>query len=203
MKTTIPLIRLVSCLALATLLSACTHMEKVSTKPSAISAGTKIPGRAGLVIDDNLLKYQFEFKMMGDKWVFPFGQSLKDYAKNVSDNCFSSVTVYSSDKAAAGQGANLILHPKPLKAEQAMGVMAWSDRKFTLQVEWTAKDGLNDRTVWLQTITAEGVNKSGNAFTYKKRQDELFQFLFDDLTTKTVNAIRNSPELKAAVDASR
>ncbi len=197
MKNVNIIIRNVASLVLLSLLPACTHLEKVSVQPTTLSDHSKLPAKAALVLDDALMKYQFESRMMGDKWVFPFGPALKDYAQHISENCFAQVTTYPSIETATDKDADLILHPKALKAEQAMGLMAWSDRKFTLQVEWIARDRSNKNTVWLQTFTAEGVNSSGNAFTGSSHQKILFQRLFDDLSLKTVEAIQNSPELKA------
>jgi hypothetical protein len=182
--------------ALATL-PACTHTAKINVKPTALPSHARHAARAALVLDDSLSKYQFEFKMAGDKFVFPFGPALTGYAKNVSQHCFSKVTTYPTGEAATGQDADLILHPRALKAEHASGMMAWSDRKLTLQVEWVARDRSNKNTVWLQSFTAEGVNSAGNLFTGKKHEEVLYQRLFDDLSLKTVEAIQNSPELKA------
>jgi len=201
MKTLKKLIQLLSLGGLLVALPACTHLEKVNVKPTPLAAGTKLPARAALVLDDAFTKHQFETKAMGDKWIFPFGPALEEYAKNVSAHCFAKVTTYPSPGAAAGQDVDIILHPKALKTEQAMGVMAWSDRKFVLQVEWVARDRANKNTVWLQGITGEGVNQAGNMFTGKRNQDILFQRLFDDLSRKTVEAIQNSPELRSVATA--
>ena len=190
----------VRCLPLLVLLAtlpACTHTAKVNVKLTALPAHARHAARVALVLDESFNNYQFEFKMAGDKFVYPFGPSLNGYARNVSEHCFSKVTTYPTVQAVTGQEADLILQPKALKAEHASGMMAWSDRKFTLQVEWTARDRSNKNTVWLQSFTAQGVNSAGNAFSGKEHEQVLFQRLFDDLSLKTAEAIQNSPELKA------
>jgi hypothetical protein len=137
--------------------------------------------------------------MMGDKWVFPFGQSLQDYARQVANASFQQVKEVSSEEKAAGEtSADLILVPRAVKADQGLGgAFAWDKVNFTLVVEWIAKDRATHNTVWLKTITSDASETGGNAFTGDSHRKILMQKLFDDLSMKTFNAMQNAPELKS------
>ena len=65
------------CCSLWTLCSGCAHMVPISVQPTALAAGDKLPLTAALVMNKDLLDYKYEFHMMGDTWVYRFGEPCK------------------------------------------------------------------------------------------------------------------------------
>lgn len=177
---------------LLALASGCTHTMKVAVKPTTLPASQKLPQRAALVLSQELGDYKYEMKMMGDKFVYPFGPALQDYARRVAIHCFEDVQVVPSSEQAS---ADLTLIPRALKTEQSTGVWAWDKLNFTMAVEWVARDRASQNTVWLRTITGEASETGGNMFTGAKHRRILIQKLFDDLSFKTHAAFQEAPEL--------
>jgi hypothetical protein len=115
----------------------------------------------------------------------------------LADASFQQVDVFSTEQEAAAKStADLVLIPTPVKVDQSMGVTAWSKNNFTLVLKWTARERTSQNIVWLKTIDAEATEKEGNAFTGAKHNRILMQKLFDDLSLKTYDAIKNAPELR-------
>jgi hypothetical protein len=189
---------LVARLATSTLLLyfivGCTHVAQLDIQSSALPSVTKARTNVALVISKEFADFSHEYGSMGDKFVFPLGAGLKDYAKNVAQNRFETVTVVDSATEAAGK-FDAILTPRAVKADESHGVFTFTERRVTLLVEWTLKDGDGVRPLWVDTITANAARKMGSAFTYKKNQKLLFQALFDDLSTKTMKAFEESSEV--------
>ena len=190
--------RTLLCFSLWTLGAGCTHMVPISVHPTALAAGDKLPLTAALVINKDLLDYKYEFHMMGDTWLYPFGEPLQDYARRVAGASFQRVEETSStEKAFAMPSTDIVLVPRPVKADESTGLMAQSKVNLTLVIEWTAKDRASQNTVWLKTITANASEVQGNVFSGHKHQGILMQKLFDDLCAKTHEAFQSAPELRA------
>lgn len=170
----------------------CTHTAKIKVVPTQLPAAqAKLPGRAALVLDEEFNSFQYQFKMMGDTFVYPVGPSLNQYARNVVEHAYSRITVVPTAEAAVGH-ADAILVPKALKADQSHGVWAWDDRRFSLIVEWTLKDGQNRNVLWVKPIEGKATETGGNLFTGKSHERKLFQKLFDHLSLKTYEALTHS-----------
>jgi hypothetical protein len=176
----------------------CAHVVPTSVKPTAMSAGDKLPLNAALVLNKDLADYKYEFHMMGDTWVYRFGEPLQDYARRMAAASFQRVDETSSaEKAFANPSADIVLVPRAVKADESTGLMAKSKVNLTLVIEWTAKDRATQNTVWLKTITADASEVQGSVFSGSKHLAILMQKLFDDLSTKTREAFQNAPELRA------
>jgi hypothetical protein len=191
--------RLESLLLAAALLGAagCTHTAKINVTPThlpSVAGQPKSPVHAALVLDPEFSDFQYHFKLMGDTFVFPMGPSLNLYARNVVEHVFGQVTVHASPEAAANS-ADAILIPRALKADSSMGIWAWDDRSQSLIVEWTLKDAENQNVLWVKPIEGKGIETGGNLFTAKSHEKKLFQKLFDDLSLKTFEALKSSPEI--------
>jgi hypothetical protein len=197
MKHSILRTRLSFFAALLGLGSGCTHLANMAVQPTTLPAGQKLGLHAALVLNQDLADYKHEYHMMGDTWVFPFGPPLEEYARRVAGASFQQVDVAPSEhEAAAITSADLILIPRPVKADHSMGLTAASKVNFTLVVEWVAKDRGGQNTIWQRTITADASEKQGSVFTGKEHQRILMQKLFDDLSLKTHAAFEKSPELR-------
>ena len=176
----------------------CTHIQRPTIKPTALaeSAGvSKIPLRVALVMDPAWTNYTFSFSKMGDTWQYPVGKALVEYARNATGHAFREVAEF-SDAAVAANTADVVLQPRVGKADHAMGMLAWQDRTLVFRVEWTMHDAANRNKVWLSTIDGHASHHAGNVFTMNGNERKLFQQLFDDLTTKTVHAFQEAPELR-------
>jgi hypothetical protein len=185
------------CLPLLALATGCAHMMDVSVQPAPIGPGETLPLRVALAPDKDFDSFKYEFHLMGDTWVYPFGPVLEAYARRVAETCFLSVEKQATAEAAfASSSVDLVLTPRAVKAESSRGVMAWDKTRITLVVEWRARDRATQNTVWLATITAEAEEPGGNAFSHSGHERVLMQKLFDELTVKTVEAIRGATELR-------
>lgn len=189
--------RFVSSLALLLLLTTgCTQTVKLAIHPPALPEGPKSPRHATLVVSDELKQYRHEFKMGGGTVVYPFGPVLADHAQRIVTHAFTGVRVAPSLDVALQESPDLILVPRPGKAEQNMPIWAWDQSEFVLAVQWSAMESGRSEPVWMRTIVAESAQKAGNVFSGKKNERILFQRLFDDLNQKTLSALRDSPELR-------
>jgi len=165
-------------------LHACLHAQ--SGHNSAQPGGAK---HAALVLDSEWSNYTFSFSQMGDTWKYQLGESLNNYARNVCQHAFQKVTVF-PDRASAANKADAILHPKVAKMDHAIGTLAWQDRTFILLVEWTMRDGADQKTLWLHTAEGQAAHNAGNMLTWKSNEKKVFQKLFDNLTANTVAPLK-------------
>jgi hypothetical protein len=174
-------------------------MIPVSVRPTALTADNKLPLHVVLALNKELVGYKHEYNLEGDTWVYAFGPPLRDYARQMVNASFRQVDEASSaEEALTNSSADIVLIPRPVKADQSLGVMAWSKINFTIVVEWTALDRVSKNTIWLKTITADATETEGNLFTGKKHQSILMQKLFDNLSIKTHEAFQNAPELRGS-----
>ena len=186
------------CISLLAMATGCTHLAVISVRPTSLPADNKLTLRAVLELSKDLADYKHEYKIGGDTWVFPYGPPLQDYARQAVSASFKQVFEAStSEEALANSSADIVLIPRPVKADQSLGVMAWSKVNFTLVIEWRALDRASKNTIWLKTITADASETEGNLFTGKKHRRILIQKLFDDLSFKTHEAFQNAPELRS------
>ena len=199
MKHKNSIFRTLLCVCLLALLTGCTHMVPISVRPTAMTGGNKLPLHAVLALNKELSGYKHHYNLEGDTWVYAFGPPLQNYARQVAKASFQQVDeAPSTEEALTNLSADIVLIPRPVKADQSLGVMAWSKINFTLVVEWTALDRVSKNTIWLKTITADTTETEGNVFTGKKHQSILMQRLFDDLSIKTHEAFQNATELRGS-----
>lgn len=180
------------------LLVGCTHVQRPAIQTTVLPPETmvqKIPLKVALVMDSNWTNYTFKFGKMGDTWEYPLGGPLMDYARSVSSHSFQEVTE-SPDASSVPSSADVILSPAVAKMDHAAGMLAWQDRKLIMLVEWTMRDRNSKNMVWLSTIEANAAHSAGNLFTGGGNERRLFQALFDELTTNTLRAFQEAPEIK-------
>ena len=182
---------------LLTLASGCgTTFSQVSVKQSALTGGLVLPHHAALVLNQELANYKHKFVLVGGTDVYPIGDALQDYARNVTTKSFQQVDVIpSEEKAASLISDDLILIPRVVKSDTSFGHGKFT---ITLVMEWTAKNRASQNIVWLKTITGNASEKMGNGFTTFKHRRMLFQNVFDDLSPKTYNAFQEAPELRVS-----
>lgn len=183
------------CFILLSLTTGCTHLINMSLQPTALSASDKLPLHVILVLNTDLVDYKYEFHSGGDTTVFPFGPALQDYARHVASVSFQQVDEASSiEKAFANSSADIVLIPRPVKAELGVGWKVQNPVNFIFLMEWTAKDRISQNTVWLKTITAEATDSGANLLTMNEHKHILMQKLFDDLSVKTYESFQKAPE---------
>jgi hypothetical protein len=168
-----------------------------STGQSAL-AEFGLPVHAALVLNQDLTDYRYNFHLQGDTWIYPFGPPLRNLAQSVADASFQQVDeMPTTAQAFKDSSADIVLVPRPVKADQSVGVWAWNKVNITLIMEWTALDRSTHNTIWLKTITGDASESEGNGFTAGRHRRILMQKLFDDLAHKTQEAFQNAPELRA------
>jgi hypothetical protein len=176
----------------------CTHLRTVSVQPASLPAGPLLPHHVALVLDQELAAYKHEYHEGGDTFIYSFGVPLQDYARQVASKSFQQVDVVPSvEKAAALTSADLILIPRAVKSDVSIPVSGLSRENLTFVVSWTAKDRATQNTVWLSTITAEATESKWNVNVH--HGGKLYQNLFNDLSSKTYNALQEAPELRGGL----
>jgi hypothetical protein len=175
----------------------CTHLNTVSVQTAALPAGRLLPHHVALVLDQDLADYKHEYHEGGDTFIYSFGPSLQDYARQIAAKSFQQVDVVSSvDQASALTSVDLILIPRAVKSDVSIPVYGFDNENLTFVVSWSAKDRATQNTVWLTTITANGIESKWNVNLHGG--GKLYQNLFDDLSLKTYNAIQAAPELRGS-----
>lgn len=170
------------------------NFSPVSVKQAALTGGQVLPHRVALVLTPEFTGYKHPFHLMGETDVYPVGDALRDYARNVTVKSFQRVDVVASEQNATALASDdLVLIPRVVKSDTSFGHREFN---LTLVVEWTAKDRASQNTVWLKTITADASVKSGSAFSTYKHERMLFQAAFDDLSPKTYQAFQEARELR-------
>jgi hypothetical protein len=173
-------------------LSACTIVRKVNVHPTNLAAAGKIPARIALVLDPSLATYKYHRSPYPDIW--PLGPALTNYANHVTRHCFSQVTSCSKEAEVTDAAADIALHAKLHTMDIGVPATSFGEWTVTLVMQWTATDSASRATVWMKSVT--GSYKG----TLRGEQGRRFlQITFDDLSMKTAEAFRNSPELKRAV----
>jgi hypothetical protein len=191
--------RIVRFLCMAALLCqgvGCTHMAKISVTQPAVTVVARQPIAVALVLDPAFCNYQYQVSKMGDKFVWPFGASLCDYARNVTQGVFEHVDLYDqTNNLKVTKPVAAVFHPKVAKVNQLLPSFAWQKRQILLVVEWTMKDGQDDKTMWVGAIEGAAEETTGNLFTGGGHDRKIMQALFDDLTRKTQKALMEAPEV--------
>lgn len=186
-------------LSIALLIQAtgCTHMVDIHVQPTTLQPGNTLPIRAGLVLNKELADYSYTLHYVGDSWLYDFGPPLQDYARRTANAIFQQVVEEPSvDAALANTDLDVVLVPRPVRAEQSNGLTIRDKAYLTLAVEWRAMERSSHNTVWLTTIKANAEEVQGNIVSAKRHRAVLFQKLFDDMSLKTQEAFQNAPELR-------
>lgn len=186
------------CLSFLAFATGCTHMIPISVQPTVLPSSGKLPIHVVVVLNKDLAEYKHEYSLEGDTFVYLYGQPLQSYARQTANASFKQVDeATSTEEAFTNTSADIVLVPRPVKADQSFGLATWSKVNLTLVIEWKALDRVNKNTIWLKTITADASETQGNLFTGKKHFGILTQKLFDDLSLKTYSAFQEAPELRS------
>ena len=160
--------KLATGLALAILISGCTHNVALNPNitPTA-SVGRAVDLRVGLYVPDDVRGYVISDTEGSslDKYVFPVGESLDSIIQKAAARVFSRVSTLATHPTEAtiqDQGLDLAIVPKVLEARVTLGTEegAFQDEAVgttTISVDLTV---FNDEMIILTSVVANGV---GNA----------------------------------------
>ncbi len=148
------------------------------------SAGPQSPAKlqVALVVSDELKSSKWGEKSWGGKGV-----------NNLSDAIVSHTTAMLGDMGAEVRtatpsdhidGVQYYVTPVIKRAEQALGMFAWSKDRYTLALEWRVTD-VKGSTVLLDTVVGEATGTGGNTFTAHDHAIAIFKDLMDDTFTKS------------------
>ena len=92
----------------------------------------------------------------------------------------------------------MILTFRFVDLEATRTATAFGKRKMVLLMEWTATDDTG-KVFWVQTVEGNAKEKSGNVFTAGGHKKKMLESIREDLILKSVQAMRESPELQKRV----
>lgn len=167
------------------LFAGCTHTAKIKVAPTAKIqnvAGTTIPLRVALMLDNRFCTFSHKFENMGDTWVYPFGPTLRQQSISLCEQTFQKVTV--STNGVVPAGVDVVLTPEVHRSGYALGI--GNKFMFTMLVQWDMRDRDNRNTLWMATVAGQSIDK-------RKR---VFQTLFDDFNAKSYRAFHDSMEIR-------
>lgn len=96
----------------------------------------------------------------------------------------------------------IIITPRLVDLEATMTATAFGKRKMVLLMEWTATDEAG-KPFWVQTVQGSTEEKMGNLFTGRKHQRKMIESVRKDLTEKSVQAMKQSPEFQKLAQKGR
>jgi hypothetical protein len=184
----VPLIILVAFLGLV---AGCIHQRNIPISPTQLASCEKSPARIALVLGTNFTQFQIQKRLVGDHSVTPIGPALEGYARNVAGSVFSTVVVHGTTMDAAGK-VDAILIPRVVKVDETYGMWSDSKRSLVIEVEWTMKDGNNQRALWSRSLSGQAEDVMGSAFTSTAHNARVIRATFDDLSNKTQKALLES-----------
>lgn len=170
----------------------CVETKKLKIVPPAsasVSSEAKIPVTAALVLDQEFKNQTCKMNLIGGSRIFLLGEHLVRYAQDVSGQLFSHVLVFDSESAAAGS-ADVLLVPK-LARSSFTGPVPF---KALLRAEWAVKDRTGQQVVWIGSIDGQATVKP-KAFGTAAAERRAWQGAYDDLSARTLQAFRESPEI--------
>lgn len=145
-------------LPLGALLLACavgcveTTKVKISHEPSAALSGTsRSPRTAALVITPELREHSCRIRLVGGSRIYPLGEHMVLYAREVAAALFAQVNEFASEADAAGKG-DVILIPRMVKSSISGPV----PMETLLRAEWTIKDRNGQETLWVANAEGTG-----------------------------------------------
>ena len=186
------------------LLCGCTSVEEINVKPApsaTLAVKEPWPLHVALVLDEGFTNYSYTWSVVGTD-VLPLGPSLAQYARQVCEAAFRTVTVVPNVEAGAGK-ADCVLIPRVTGANLEVPTTAFSKPEMVIMVEWTMKDRGAQKPLWLTTIEGKTKEAAGNMWTYRKHRRIRNQKLFDDLARNTAAAFAGSLEIKRLAEPNR
>ena len=160
------------------------------------SAEGKYPLEAILVLTSS----QCSEESKKGNWVigkekYRMGELLCPAAESAVQQLFEKYTRVEAVPEKGSATGKVILTPRLVDLETTRTATAFGKRKMVLLVEWTAADE-SGKVFWAQTVQADTQEKSGNMFTAGKHRRKMLESVQKDLSLKSVQAMRTSPELQ-------
>jgi hypothetical protein len=198
MKVTICMVSLV--LLLGCFVTGCSMVEtrKVDVDPYSLPATPvekKLPISAALVLDNEFKTYAIKHELISivpgtsETAAYQIGPHLERYAKDVATDVFQHTSVFNSVDEAASK-CDVILEPKAVRSSTNITTPI----QVMLVIEWQVKDRSGQNLIWLTSIESQASVKPA-AFGHGKAQRETYTRIFYDLSLKTIEAFRKSPEV--------
>jgi hypothetical protein len=107
--------RLLSAAALVLTLCGCSHIVPVVPAPVAISTTDKIAVEVGLILSDDLKRFQVNESRLGDTWSYPnLGQASAEHFRRYLESRFEKVTVIAAADSAPwlSEGLAAVFDPR-------------------------------------------------------------------------------------------
>lgn len=96
----------------------------------------------------------------------------------------------------------IIVTPRLVDLEATTTATAFGKRKMVLLIEWMATDETG-KPFWAQTVQGSTEEKMGNLFTGGKHQRKMIESVRKDLTEKSIQAMKQSPEFQKLAQKAR
>lgn len=130
------------------------------------------------------------------------GELLCSPAESVVEQVFEKYTRVGALPEKGTAPGKVILMPRFVDLEATRTATAFGKRKMVLLVEWTATDE-SGKVFWVQTVEGNAEEKSGNLFTAGKHRRKMLEKVTKDLTVRSVQAMRESPEFQKLAQKGR
>ena len=126
---------------------------------------------------------------------YRMGELLCPAAESAVQQVFEKYTRVESVPEKGSASGKVIITPRFVDLENTRTVTAFGKRKMVLLVEWTATDEAG-KVFWVQTVEGNAKEKTGNLFTAGGHRRKMLESIKKDLTDKSVQAMRLSPEFQ-------
>jgi hypothetical protein len=126
---------------------------------------------------------------------YRMGELLCPAAESAVQQVFEKYTRVESLPEKGSASGKVIITPRFVDLENTRTVTAFGKRKMVLLVEWTATDEAG-KVFWVQTVEGNAKEKTGNLFTAGGHRRKMLESIKKDLTDKSVQAMRLSPEFQ-------
>lgn len=177
---------------LALLLSACQTVYKLPAQPVlGYPKSEKINLNVNLILSDELCKTEWQYWDV-ITYTIPLGDAICQNAEVVTRELFSTVAIKNHVPVSKETEVGATLIPRVISFEMPWVQGIWNYTIITVIFEWTLKDS-NDNIIWVDTITAEGIEKGG---LHREPTERRIKDLIDDLFHNSFQAISTSPEIK-------
>jgi hypothetical protein len=177
----------------------CTHTYKVPDismqgKAGDYAADRKIDLVVNLCVTEDLKAAKWEKNIMGETFLIPIGSQLAKNAREISEIAFQKVLVSNSPVSVENHQTDVYLTPKVAVLERSLGATAFGESIFTITMEWKMEDRNHD-IIWADSITGQGRANTGNIFNHNSNANKQMEMLINDLFSKSLRAMRASPEI--------
>lgn len=130
--------------------------------------------------------------LVGGKEKYRMGELLCPTAESTVKQVFEKYTRVETFPENGSTPGKVVLTPKFVDLEVAK---TFGKRKMVLLVEWTARDE-SGKVFWVQTVEGNAQEKTGNIVTSGSHRRKMLEAIRKDLTDKSVQAMRQSPQFQ-------